>query len=223
MRILVVEDTVDVGEAVAARLERMGHAVDWQKTGPDAEAALEVQAYDLVVLDVMLPGKDGIAVLNGMRAAGLATPVLMLTARSRIDDRVSALDYGADDYLTKPFDFREFEARVRALLRRSGGTPVSLLQLGDVELDQASRSVTVAGRPCELTRREIALLEVFMLRPRKLFTKSELMDQLFGFDQEAGENAIELYVGRLRRKLGAARLEIRTLRGMGYQAVEHEG
>jgi two-component system response regulator TctD len=223
MRILVVEDTVDVGEAVAARLERMGHAVDWQKTGPDAEAALEVQAYDLVVLDVMLPGKDGIAVLHGMRTAGKTTPALMLTARSRIDDRVNALDFGADDYLTKPFDFREFEARVRALLRRSGGTAVSQLQLGDVAFDQASRSVLVAGRPCELTRRETALLEVFMLRPKKLFTKAELMEQLFGFDQEPGENAIELYVGRLRKKLGACRLEIRTLRGMGYQAVEHEG
>ncbi|PZF75880.1 DNA-binding response regulator [Aestuariivirga litoralis] len=223
MRILLVEDTVDVGEAVAARLQRMGHAVDWQRTGPDAEAALEVQAYDLVVLDVMLPGKDGIAVLGGLRARGATTPVLMLTARSRIDDRVSALDYGADDYLTKPFDFREFEARVRALLRRGGGAAVSLLRLGDVEFDQAARSVTVAGRPCELTRRELALLEVFMLRPRKLFTKAELMEQLFGFDQEPGENAIELYVGRLRRKLGPARLEIRTLRGMGYQAVEHEG
>ncbi len=223
MRILLVEDTVDVGEAVAARLERMGHAVDWQRTGPDAEAALGVQAYDLVVLDVMLPGKDGIAVLSGIRAAGLVTPVLMLTARSRIDDRVNALDFGADDYLTKPFDFREFEARVRALLRRGGGAAVSRLQMGDVEFDQASRSVMVAGRVCELTRRETALLEVFMLRPRKLFTKSELMEQLFGFDQEAGENAIELYVGRLRRKLGSSRLEIRTLRGMGYQAVEHEG
>jgi two-component system response regulator TctD len=222
MRILLVEDTIDVGEAVAARLLRMGHAVDWQRNGPDAEAALAVQDYDLAVLDVMLPGKDGIAVLNGMRARGLTTPVLMLTARSRIDDRVNALDYGADDYLTKPFDFREFEARVRALLRRHGGTAVNLLQLGDVAFDQASRAVTVAGRPCELTRRETALLEVFLLRPKKLFTKAELMEQLFGFDQEAGENAIELYVGRLRKKLGSSRLEIRTLRGMGYQAVEHE-
>lgn len=223
MRILVVEDTEDVGEAIAARLERMGHGVDWLKTGPDAEAALGVQGYDLVVLDVMLPGKDGIAVLDGMRGRGLATPVLMLTARSRVDDRVSALDVGADDYLTKPFDFREFEARVRALLRRSGGVASSRLKLGDVELDQVSRSVTVAGKPCELTRREVALLEVFMLRPRKLFTKAELIDQLFGFDKDAGENAIELYVGRLRKKLGPARLEIRTQRGLGYQAVAHEG
>lgn len=214
---------MDVGEAVAARLMRMGHAVDWQKTGGDAEAALAAQAYDLVVLDVMLPGKDGIAVLSGLRARGLTTPVLMLTARSRIDDRVNALDYGADDYLTKPFDFREFEARVRALLRRRGGSAVNRLQLGDVEFDQASRVATVGGRPCELTRRETALLEVFMLRPRKLFTKAELMEQLFGFEQEAGENVIELYVGRLRKKLGSSRFEIRTLRGMGYQAVEHEG
>jgi two-component system response regulator TctD len=122
MRILVVEDTQDVGEAIVACLERLGHAVDWQKTGPDAEDALKVQRYDLVVLDVMLPGKDGFAVLNGMRAEKITSPVLVLTARSQIDDRVTALDHGADDYLVKPFDFREFEARVRALLRRSGGT-----------------------------------------------------------------------------------------------------
>lgn len=220
MRILVVEDTLDVGEAIVARLERMGHAVDWQKTGPDAEAAIKVQRYDLILLDVMLPGKDGMAVLNDCRAAGIATPVLILTARSQIDDRVNALDFGADDYLTKPFDFRELEARVRALLRRSGGASVSQLQLGDVVLDQVSRTVQVAGKPCDLTRREIALLEVFMLRPQKVFTKPELLDQLFGFDKDAGENAIELYVGRLRRKLHASRMEIRTLRGLGYQAVD---
>ena len=114
MRILVVEDTQDVGEAIVACLERLGHAVDWQKTGPEAEDALKVQRYDLVVLDVMLPCKDGFAVLNGMRAEKITSPVLVLTARSQIDDRVTALDHGADDYLVKPFDFREFEARVRA-------------------------------------------------------------------------------------------------------------
>ncbi len=134
---------------------------------------------------------------------------------------MSALDVGADDYLTKPFDFRELEARVRALLRRPAGalTPKQL-QLGDVMLDQVSRTVTVAGERCDLTRREIALLEVFMLRPQKVFTKAELMEQIFSFDEESAPNAIELYVGRLRKKLQAARLEIRTLRGVGYQAVD---
>jgi two-component system response regulator TctD len=221
MRILVVEDTQDVGEAIVACLERLGHAVDWQKTGPDAEDALKVQRYDLVVLDVMLPGKDGFAVLNGMRAEKITSPVLVLTARSQIDDRVTALDHGADDYLVKPFDFREFEARVRALLRRSGGTTTAQLQLGDVILDQVSRSATVGGKRAELTRREIALLEILMSRPQKVFNKAELLDQLFSFEEDAGQNAIELYVARLRRKLQSAQMEIKTLRGIGYQAVTH--
>jgi two-component system response regulator TctD len=221
MRILIVEDTQDVGEAIVACLERLGHAVDWQKTGPDAEDALKVQRYDLVVLDVMLPGKDGFAVLNGMRAEKIASPVLVLTARSQIDDRVTALDHGADDYLVKPFDFREFEARVRALLRRSGGTSTAQLKLGDVILDQVSRSATVGGKRAGLTRREIALLEILMSKPHKVFNKAELLDQLFSFEEDAGQNAIELYVARLRRKLQSAQMEIKTLRGIGYQAVAH--
>jgi two-component system response regulator TctD len=222
MRLLVVEDTLDVGEAIVASLDRLGHAVDWQRTGPDAEAALQVQPYDLVVLDVMLPGKDGFAVLEDMRRAGITTPVLVLTARSEVDERVSALDRGADDYLVKPFDFRELEARVRALLRRPHGAASVKLALGDVTLDQVSRTVSVNGRPVSLTRREIALLEVLMSRPQKVFTKAELLDQLFSFDRDAGENAVELYVARLRRKLQAARMEIRTLRGLGYQAASHD-
>lgn len=219
MRILVAEDTRDVGEAIAACLSRMGHAVDWQQTGTDAEAAIKVQHYDLAVLDVMLPGRDGLSLLTMIRASGSATPVLILTARSQVDERVSALDLGADDYLVKPFDFRELEARVRALLRRADGSGTSQLQLGDVVLDQAARVVSIGGVRAELTRREIALLEILMSRPGKVFTKAELLDQLFGFDQDAGENAIELYVARLRRKLAGAALQIRTLRGIGYQAA----
>ncbi len=219
MRILVVEDTQDVGEAIVSCLERLGYAVDWQKSGTSAEDALKVQHYDLVVLDVMLPGKDGFAVLAGMRARKIMSPVLILTARSQIDDRVNALDHGADDYLVKPFDFRELEARVRALLRRPGGSATVQLQLGDVVLDQVSRSVCVNGRRADLTRREIALLEILMSRPQKVFSKPELLEQLFSFDEAAGQNAIELYIARLRRKLQAARMEIRTLRGIGYQAV----
>jgi two-component system response regulator TctD len=223
MRILVVEDTKDVGEAIVASLERLGHAVDWQMTGRGAEDALAVQEYGLVVLDIMLPDIDGFQVLGTIRARRIAAPVLVLTARSQVDDRVGALDLGADDYLVKPFDFREFEARARALLRRGQGANVSRLAVGDVTLDQVARSVTAAGAPVDLTRREIALLEVLMQHPRRVFSKAELHDQLFSFDSEAGPNAIELYVARLRRKLNGARTEIRTLRGQGYQISATDG
>lgn len=223
MRILVVEDTPDVGEAISACVSRMGHAADWEKTGERAEDALAAQAYDLVILDVMLPGKNGFSVLETVRRMKQSPPVLMLTARSMVEDRVTALDLGADDYLMKPFDFRELEARVRALLRRIGGPQASRIALGDVVLDQAARMVHVGGTQALLTRREIALLEVLIARPSKVFSKAQLIDQLFGFGEEPAENAIELYIARLRRKLGSVRMEIRTLRGIGYQAVLHEG
>ena len=218
MRVLIVEDTPDVGEAIVGAMSRLGYAVDWQICGEDARHALRVQSYDLIILDVMLPDVDGFTLLGEIRASRIDTAVLVLTARSQIDDRVSALDLGADDYLVKPFDFRELEARARALARRRHGATVSRLQVGDVTLDQAARLVTVAGQRVDLTRREVALLEVLMARPNRVFSKAELLDQLFGFGEDAGENAIELYVARLRRKLGSASMEIRTLRGLGYQA-----
>lgn len=221
MRILLAEDTDDVGEAIVSCLQRLGYAVDWEKDGLSAEAALMVQRYDLVILDVMLPGKDGFAILEGIRSRKDPCPVLILTARSQIDDRVSALDRGADDYLVKPFDFRELEARVRALMRRIGGSAAPQIELGDVILDQVSRSVFVSGKRADLTRREISLLEVLMSRPQKVFSKAELLDQLFSFDKEAGENAIELYIGRLRRKLQSSRMKIKTLRGIGYRISGH--
>jgi two-component system response regulator TctD len=218
MRVLIVEDTPDVGEALVASLSRIGYAADWQMTGEGARDALNVQDYDLIVLDVMLPDVDGFTLLGEIRARRIDTAVLVLTARSQVDDRVSALDLGADDYLVKPFDFRELEARARALARRRHGSTVNSLTLGNVVLDQAARTVSVAGQRVDLTRREIALLEVLMARPQRVFSKAELLNQLFGFDENAGENAIELYVARLRRKLGAASMEIKTLRGVGYQA-----
>ena len=197
----------------------MGHAVDWEKTRRDAEDALAVQIYALVGLDINLPDGSGFDLLSGLRSRGSTTPVLVLTARALVDDRVDALDTGADDYLVKPFDFRELEARARALLRRRQGSAVSVLSTGDLALDQVARAVTVAGRPVELTRREITLLEVLMGHPGKAFSKNDLLDQLYGFENEAGPNAIELYVGRLRRKLSGANVEIRTLRGIGYQIL----
>lgn len=219
MRILVVEDVADVGEAIVASLERIGHAVDWERDGGEADALLMAQSYDLVVLDVMLPGMDGFSLLRRLRQRRIPTPVLVLTARSQIEDRVSALDLGADDYLVKPFDFRELEARVRALLRRKTGSATNLIEIGGITLDLAGRNASLHGRPLELTRRELTMLEILAARPGRIFGKDELMDQLFGFKDEPSENAIEQYIARLRRKIAGASAEIRTLRGLGYQLV----
>lgn len=221
MRILLVEDTQDVGEAIVARLRTLGHAVDWERDGAMGDAVLEVQPYDLVILDVNLPGLDGFAILKRMRARRGRTPVLVLTARSEVDDRVGALDLGADDYLVKPFDFRELEARVRALLRRHSGHADNAIACGNLSLDRAARSASVGGQPLDLTRREWTLIEILAARPGRIFGKTELLDRLSTFEEEPSENALEQIVARLRRKLAqaGAEPEIRTLRGLGYQVV----
>ena len=197
--------------------------VDWETDGAAASEILSFTEYDLVILDVMLPGLDGFSILRRLRQSKSGVPVLVLTARSEIDDRVSALDLGADDYLVKPFDFRELEARARVLLRRrSGGEPTNVIVCGDISLDRTNRSVMVGKREVQLKRREMTLLEIFAARPGKVFSKEELLDQLFGFDEAAGPNAIELYVGRLRKKLEGAKARILTLRGVGYQLVSDD-
>jgi two-component system response regulator TctD len=217
LRILIVEDDPDLSDAVLRHLGREGHAVDCQSDGQQADEVLRYQRYDLVVLDVGLPHLDGFTVLRRMRSRGESTPVLMLTARSDIEDRVNALDVGADDYLAKPFDFREFQARCRALLRRSQGLPSGITRIGALIFDRGTVSVTVAGRQVELPKREFRLLEIFIGHLGRVLSKDEIASRLFDFDDEAGSNAIELYVGRLRRKLGDT-LQIRTLRGLGYIA-----
>jgi two-component system, OmpR family, response regulator TctD len=219
MRILLVEDTEDVGEAIVARFERIGHTVDWEKNGAMADEVLEVQAYDLLILDVNLPALDGFSILKRLRRRKSKTPVLVLTARSQVDDRVDALDLGADDYLVKPFDYRELEARARALLRRSAGESTNQLVCGQVTIDRGSRAVAINGTSIDLTRRELTLLEILAARPGRIFGKDELVDQLFGFDDEPSPNAVEQYVARLRKKLAGSGTEIRTLRGLGYQIV----
>ncbi|ACA14645.1 two component transcriptional regulator, winged helix family [Methylobacterium sp. 4-46] len=221
MRILLVEDTRDLGEAIATRLRALGHAVDWERDGADGDAALQVQAYDLVILDVNLPGLDGFSVLRRLRARRGRSPVLVLTARSEVDDRVGALDLGADDYLVKPFDFRELEARVRALLRRHSGHADNAIAVGNLVLDRAARSARVAGQPLDLTRREWTLMEILAARPGRIFGKAELLERVTSFEEDASENAVEQIVARLRRKLAqaGAEPEIRTLRGLGYQVV----
>lgn len=217
MRILVVEDDADLGDAIQRRLKREGHAVDWQRDGQAADEVLRYQGYELVILDIGLPRRDGFAILRGLRARGDRTPVLMLSARSQIECRVDALDVGADDYLSKPFDIREFDARCRALLRRSQGIASGVTAVGDLVFDRGSKTVMLADTLLDLPRREYRLLEILIGNLGRVLSKEDICSQLFDFDDEAGGNAIEVYVGRLRRKLGT-HLSIRTMRGLGYVA-----
>lgn len=217
MRILIVEDDADVGDALTRRLRREGYGVDWEQDGEGAECVLQYQDYDLVVLDIGLPGLDGFEVLRRLRTRGKRTPVLMLTARSNIEDRVDALDVGADDYVSKPFDIRELEARCRALLRRSQGVASGVTQIGELVFDRTAKSARIDDVQLHLPSREYRLLEIFLGSLGKVLSKDQIASQLFDFDDEAGPNAIELYVARLRRKLGNA-LTIRTMRGFGYVA-----
>ncbi|MEN3929792.1 response regulator transcription factor [Microvirga sp. W0021] len=222
MRILLVEDTFDVGEAITRRFEAIGHTVDWETNGKAAAEVLSFTTYDLVILDVMLPDLSGFDILTTLRSAKNTTPVLMLTARSEIDDRVGALDLGADDYLVKPFDFRELEARARVLMRRGSGEATNTITCGDITLDLSNRSVKIGKREIQLKRREITLLEILASRPGRIFSKDELLNKLFGFEETVNSNAVELYIGRLRKKLEGAKARIVTLRGLGYQLVPDE-
>lgn len=218
MRILVVEDTEDLADAIVHRLRKLGYAVDWAATGDEAEELLGQEAYQLILLDIMLPGTDGQTLLNRLRRRRDATPVLVMTARSQVDVRIDLLDLGADDFIVKPFDLRELEARCRALLRRSHGMASSVTVFGNLTFDAAARAVTVAGQPVELGGREFRLLELFLSNLNTVLSKDDLMDRLFSLDQPTALNAIELYVSRLRRKLEGASVEIRTKRGLGYVA-----
>ncbi|SDX22728.1 two-component system, OmpR family, response regulator TctD [Collimonas sp. OK242] len=219
MRILLVEDTTDVADAIVAHLLRLGHTVDWEANGRKAANMVTDERYDLIILDVMLPELDGYALLKRIRGVPLNTQVLMLTACAEIEERVHALDTGADDYLTKPFDFRELEARIRVLLRRCGGDSTNLLKCANLSLDRKNRTAKVNDLPLDLTRREITLLEIIISHPGRIFGKDELIDKLFTIDDNPSANSVEQYIARLRKKLSHAQFEIRTLRGLGYQVV----
>ncbi|KZM51947.1 response regulator transcription factor [Labrenzia sp. OB1] len=218
MRLLLVEDTFDMAEAIMIRLERSGIACDLAKTLEQARACVEVQRYDVIVLDINLPDGLGTALLKEMRAAGDRTPVLMLTAEFSVDDRVSSLNSGADDYLVKPFDHRELEARIRALYRREQSDKAEELTLGNLTFNASARVVRQADSPIDLTRREFSLLEILIRNRGKTVSKERLFEGVFSFqDMDVGMNALELYIARLRKKLAGCSVRIETQRGLGYK------
>lgn len=218
MRLLVIEDDAHLGLAVANCLRQEGYAVDWERDGAFAASTLTIQSYDAIIVDIGLPGMDGIAILRSLRARGDRTPVLVLTARAAVDDRIVALDIGADDYLAKPFDVREFLARCRALLRRGKGDACDRIALGRLLFDGTAKTVTVDDTQMLLPNREFRLLEILLRARGRYLDKDQIAQQLFDFDTEAGPNAIEVYVARLRKKFAAV-ARIRTVRGLGY-AIE---
>ena len=225
MRILVVEDDRKVASFIRKGLEEEGHAVEVAGDGATAiERATDGAPWDLVVLDVMLPKGDGFSVLKTLREEGLRMPVLMLTARDAVGDKVTGLDLGADDYLAKPFAFEEFLARVRALLRRGGGAPAPVLRLADLALDPSSREVRRGGRKIELTAREHMLLEYFLRNAGRVLTRPMLAQHVWGLDFDPESNIIDVYVGYLRRKIDAEgeRRLLHTVRGAGYMLSDEE-
>ena len=216
MRILIVEDDPVLSDGLTRSLRESDYAVDSATDGAEADQILSTHSFDLVILDLGLPKLEGYEVLRRLRRRGSKTPVLILTALDALEDRVKGLDLGADDYLTKPFDLPELEARVRALIRRGQSGSGSLLSHGALTLDIAGRRALLDGEPLELSAREIGVLEVLMLRSGRVVNKDQLAEELYGWDEEVSANAIEVYVHRLRRKLEPAGVTIRTIRGLGY-------
>jgi len=216
MRILLVEDDKILADALCRALVQSAYAVDVVGTGEQADNALAIESYDLAILDIGLPGLDGLDVLKRLRARRSKVPVLMLTALDALADRVRGLDLGADDYLAKPFDLPELEARVRALLRRGSAATSPVLQHGRLRLDTIGRRVFYDDQPVELSARELAVLELLLMREGRVVSKEHMVNHLYGWGDEVGGNAIEVYVYRIRKKLEPLGCEIRTIRGMGY-------
>jgi two-component system response regulator QseB len=215
VRILLVEDDDMLGEAVRDGLRQEGYVVDWVHNGGAALAALSTSSFSALVLDLGLPDSDGLGLLRRLRQSGQATPVVIVTARDRVSDRIGGLDAGADDYLIKPFDIDELGARLRAITRRADGCVESLLIAGEVVLDLRQRTVTRHGVPAALTAREYALVELLMRKAGCLVTRAEIEEELYGFDDHIASNAIEVHIHNLRRKLGPQ--FITNLKGRGYR------
>ena len=219
MKILLVEDTPDLAEAIVERLRVDGHAVDWLKDGEEANQLLSYQHYSLIILDLGLPKLDGMSVLKRLRQRKNKTPVLVLTARSGIEDRVDALDLGADDYLVKPVDLRELSARCRALIRRNSGEAASLVSYGNLSFDRAAAKLLIDDLEIDLPRRELGILDLLLSHQGRTLSKGQIADQLCSLDDTdelPSDNAIELYIARLRKKLSPSSAKIKTLRGIGY-------
>jgi two-component system response regulator QseB len=210
----LVEDDAMIAQGLQTALRAGGFAVDWMRDGESAAAALRTPAFDLVLLDLGLARRDGLEVLRELRRRGDATPVIVLTARDDIRDRVAGLDAGADDYIVKPFDLDEVTARMRSVLRRAAGRGDPAIQHGELRLDPVTRTVERAGAPVNLSAHEYAVLEALLQRPGAVLSRSQLEDRLYGWDEPIGSNAVEVYIHGLRRKLGSD--AIRTLRGVGY-------
>lgn len=218
MRILLIEDDAMIGKAVRSGLADAGFAVDWVTDGRAAELALANDVYDLAVLDLGLPKKDGRAILASMRSMGNAMPVLIASARDAVRDRIAGLEAGADDYVPKPFDLDELVARVRALLRRNAGSGSPLLKFGSLMLDPLRKLVTRGDATVDLSAKEFAVLEALMRRPGAVLSRAQLEESVYGWGDEVGSNAIEVHLHHLRKKLGAA--VIKNVRGVGYRVTE---
>ena len=216
MRMLLVEDNDDLAETIVDRLSAEGHAIDRVADGDTAHETLRHARFDLVILDINLPGRHGFEVLRALRARGDATPVLVLTARSQVDDRVLGLDAGADDFMVKPFDFRELAARCRVLARRSAGLARNEFLADGLAFDRRARRATLHGVDLELRAQEVRLLEIFVDNLGQVLSKEALVDRLYTFDEAPSTNAIEQLVTRLRRKLDGSTFSIKTVRGLGY-------
>lgn len=217
MRFLLIEDNMQLAGAVVDRLVLDGHVVDHAADLETANDFVATTGYDLILLDIMLPDGDGRSFLSRHRKQESHTPVIVLTARSEVADRVGLLDLGADDYMVKPIDFSELEARCRAVLRRRGGAAQNLLPLGDLKFDSLSGTLKLPDQDVQLRTRELRLFEVLANAPGQVFSKASLVDRLFSYDEEVSENAIEVYVGRLRRHLQKSNVKITTIRGLGYK------
>ena len=218
MRLLLVEDDPMIGAGVQSGLRQEGHTVDWVRDGKAAELALASGVHEMLLLDLGLPHKSGLELLSGLRRQGLDLPVLVITARDSVADRVKGLDTGADDYLVKPFDLDELSARIRALMRRRAGRASPRIEHGPLMLDPATHQVTLNGDPLALSAREFALLHALLEQPGVPLSRAQLEERLYGWNEEVESNTIEVYIHTLRRKLGAE--WIRNVRGVGYRVPE---
>jgi two-component system OmpR family response regulator len=220
MRVLLIEDDCMIGDAVSLALKDQSYAVDWVRNGTTALSTLRLHLYDVVLLDLGLPGTDGMTVLTTLRTAGNPVPVVIVTARDQLDDRIKGLDSGADDYLLKPFEMRELLARMRAVIRRKAGLAVSEMSNGIVTLDPATREARVgAAAPLLLSNREFALLQALLLRPGAILSRAELEQRIYGWGEEVESNAVEFLIHALRKKIGTS--TIKNVRGVGWMVSKN--